>query len=553
MKRLLSLLVACAVAPALFAQNPPPCTTQGGLGVVNANDLSASLYSNGRFLDGLGLKSIDPNTQYGARLWLAGIDPGGNLKLTTPTYSNIGLHSGPLTLTGAQADDCLRWNRVFAVKGPDVIRFLDTLPNLTPQLLIDRFPSIAGWPAVGNPYYESVYGYPLPATASALAPFYDADSDGLYDPMQGDYPVVRLKNKPLFVPEEIHWMVYNDVDVLLGVRAEYQLTTWAFKCPNVSPLNRTIFTSHKVYYKNVERLDSVFTALWTDFDIGCYADDFIGSLPERNSFFAYNQDPVDGPGSGCNVLSTFPDSVPVPAQSTTFLGSKMDHMGYAINNSAFYPPAMGDPISPVEFYNVINGRWRDGTPLTVGGAGYNPGNPGAPTAFAFPGDPNNPAAWTMCSASIAGGDIRGLGIRALGSLAPGQIVETTAAWTYHTQTNLPCNLGSMISEIDAVIAAYNNGFTNACAPLVVGTKDIAAPAHFDVFPNPANNVFTVRHNETIPVSVRVWDPLGRLVYFNADLPAGQFDVQTAQWAPGLYRLQLQTADGYGVKNVVIAR
>jgi hypothetical protein len=37
----------------------------------------------------------------------------------------------------------------------------------------------------------------LPNTSQDLAPFFDADNDGKYNALKGDYPAVHLKDKPL--------------------------------------------------------------------------------------------------------------------------------------------------------------------------------------------------------------------------------------------------------------------------------------------------------------------------------------------------------------------
>ena len=68
-------------------------------------------------------------------------------------------------------------------------------------------------------------------------------------------------------------------------------------------------------------------------------------------------------------------------------------------------PGMTDPSTATEFYNYLTGRWRDGTPFTFGGSGYEPGSR-RNTNFAFPDAPNNPAGWSMCSANLPCGDRR---------------------------------------------------------------------------------------------------------------------------------------------------
>jgi hypothetical protein len=46
--------------------------------------------------------------------------------------------------------------------------------------------SVKYWPGKGNPYLAA-QGYDV---SGVLAPFYDADGDGVYDPAHGDYPSI---------------------------------------------------------------------------------------------------------------------------------------------------------------------------------------------------------------------------------------------------------------------------------------------------------------------------------------------------------------------------
>src|SRR5690606_18607174 len=72
------------------------------------------------------------------------------------------------------------------------------------------------------------------------------------------------------------------------------------------------------------------------------------------------------------------------------------------------PTRRGDPINVNQFYNLMQGNWLDGTPISYGGNGDN--GPTAPKyPFVFPSFPNEQAgtgAWSMCSENVTPGDYR---------------------------------------------------------------------------------------------------------------------------------------------------
>ena len=107
------------------------------------------------------------------------------------------------------------------------------------------------------------------------------------------------------------WMVFNDVDTLnpsghRPIRTEFQVTAFAFHCEDKEWLNNTIFNKYRIIYRGFTPLDSAFFGFWTDYDLGCYSDDFMGSDSARRTEFVYNADMVDGDGgadvsTGVNV------------------------------------------------------------------------------------------------------------------------------------------------------------------------------------------------------------------------------------------------------------
>ena len=230
-------------------------------------------------------------------------------------------------------------------------------------------------------------------------------------------------------------------------------------CTDNELLDNTIFTSHKVTNASTETLDSMYMGLWTDIDLGCYTDDFIGCIPTMNTFYGYNQDPQDGT-TGCQCdqgVPTFCDDV--PTQAITFLNKDM---------SSFMPLSFAtcpsDPISAVQFYNILNGLYANGDPITIGGNGCQGTEP---TKFPFPDNPNDSQGWSMFTASIniPFGDIRSLANTYVGSLPPGGSTTLEIGYSFHQDANLDHLeiVDEMYNQIPNLQLQYDNKFQNDCA------------------------------------------------------------------------------------------
>lgn len=519
--------------------------------ILNAGDLFTN-FVEGRFIPNPDENGDGPGTIFTAGLWLGGIDAGGNLRVAAATYRASGktdFFPGPLTQDGQTTEgDCSNWDKHFFVKGQEVAAFLQALPVLAndPASAQAQFPGIIGWPGRGNPFFFNVWGFDLPQNEASLAPFYDANGDGVYNALAGDYPVVQLRNHLPFVPDEMIWCVFNDQGAGAlhtssggqGFPVEVQQMAWAF---NDSILNNTVFTSHKLIFRTTEPIDSCFIGVWTDFDIGCYADDYVGTAPSLHTMYAYNMDAVDGiAGSSCNGLPVF-ESIP-PVQSLTFLNVSMDK---SIANSSNTPLTFNTPVA---YYNLLNGHWDDGTPLTYGGSGYLSG--GAPADFIFSDAPNDANGWSMCTANIAPSDRSGVASHRLGVVLPGQVEEFNLAWTVHPNPDLPCGLGSTFENIADIQEAYNLNFSGG----VLEAPHLQLPSTaITLQPNPVATNVKIGYENLNVQEIRCFDASGRLIRILYDLPKTTCDLDVTAWQSGVYTLQLLTSSGIATRPLVVMR
>ena len=416
-------------------------------------------FRDGRYV----VPKVDPSTGqrevsslFAGSVWLGGVDPAGNLKLACQDYRPGGRNDfwpGPLNEQGITDDrTCADWDRHFRVTGDEIRRHLGNLANGTASP--ENIPrGLKGWPSRGNPFFFDVWGFPLPFTSQGLAGFYDANEDGLYNPMDGDYPSIEIRGCPLDqFPDEMIFWIYNDQGGgapharTNGVPIQMEVQVQAFGYVTSNELNDMTFQRYKLINRAVDRIDSTFFAMWTDPDLGCYQDDYIGCDSAKSLMYCYNQDATDGqPGCDCAGVATYCNRVPIVG--IDYFRGPLDEFGEEIGMSSFvyynnpgigsWPAAMTDPQQPAEFYNYLTGRWRDGTPFTYGGSGYDLANTNV-TRYAFLDPPNDPSGWSMCTANLAFGDRRTLQASGPFRLLPGAVNELIIGIPWVPDIDYPC-------------------------------------------------------------------------------------------------------------------
>ncbi|MFL5751963.1 MAG: hypothetical protein ACJ76F_01035 [Bacteroidia bacterium] len=372
---------------------------------------------------------------FAGSLWFGGYVGGSSLKVAAMTYrqSGVDFWPGPLTTDGTayvDATTCSKYDKHFKFNRKDV----DALHAdwATNQVLDNAVPNwIKDYP--GNaPYVDASQAFYY------LAPFHDEDGDMSYDPNFGDYPLYNVTGvnvaqgqckARLFGDETLFW-VFNDKGNIhtetdaqqIGVEIRAQ----AFQFATSDELNDMSFYNFEIINRGTYQLDSTYFAVWVDADLGNYADDYIGCDVGRGLGYIYNGDNYDedadgnigyhdklpalgcdffqGPNAdihdlvdndrdGCvdctnqydangNFTGTIADSV----QPEQIVMARFNYYNNTGNSQNGNPAGTGNGS---QFYNLMRGRWKDGSVMTYGGNGLTPANPAC--KFMYPGntDPNN--------------------------------------------------------------------------------------------------------------------------------------------------------------------
>ena len=502
-----------------------------------------------------------PSSLFVGGIWMGGLDPGGNLKIAASTYGRSSgrtdYYPGPLDqFTGStNPSTCQNWDRFFKVKKDEINEhrlILDRAQTGQINYTADMIPeAVRYWPAQGNPYFEDFYGFQLPQTGQGLADFWDEDGNGIYNPLEGDYPALFQRGCPLpVVPDEMIFWIFNDGGGLHqetgGDRAqiEFQVTAFAFAQDNA--FDYATFYKYKLINRAIEDIVDSYFGIWSDPDLGCPTDDYMGSDPQRDLWFLYNEDGIDGE-SGCACpggVTTYCESVPM--LGVDVLRGPLDKDGNELGMSSFTiynnaslggVPNQTDPQSDIEYYNYLTGKNRDGTPQDNGG-------------FAFPGQicPGfQDTCLSMACLDLPPGDRRV--VQAVGPMLmkPGDVNELIFGVIWVPDVQYPCpDLNELWKADDVVQAVFDD-----CLQVVSSVNDANQPSPLDALslsPNPySKSAAGTLRIENLPhqSQIRIFDLSGRTV---ADL--GQVENDMITWLPkvemseGIYFVEVRNEE-YG--------
>jgi hypothetical protein len=455
-------------------------------------DLNDGVYIVPKVQAGTGAKSV--SAIFTGGVWLGGKDPAGNLKLAATLYrqgTNSDFWPGPLTENGTtKKATCDQWDKHFVVYRTDIdsLRKLwasallavnnDPVRAVIPDGIIPE--RVKGWPASRNRFFFEINRFALPITQQGYGKYHDENTNGIYEPDKGDYPTIDVRGCNVDVyPDEMVFWIYNDAGNIHTTSArsekiQMEIQVQAFGYQTNDELNDMTFQRYKLINRAKTDIDSMYFAMFVDADLGCFTDDYVGCDTSRSLAYYYNQDALDGTtGTVCNQgVNTYGDKIPILGIDY-FRGPRdandkelgMSSFTYFNNASQGGPlPGTTDPSTAVEYYNYLTGKWKDGTPYTYGGTGYNPGST-RKIKYAYVDPPNltgNPATiWSMCFPTPAPTTYDRRTIQATGPLLlkPGKINELIIGVPWVPDQKYPCPDIKRLQEADDIAQAlFDNCF-----------------------------------------------------------------------------------------------
>jgi len=421
---------------------------------LDANNISTTANAGGQLFSTNAFDAFYRIKDYGmastiftSGLWIGGLDQDDNLHVVAKNYSGIAFDPGPMESDAPSTF----WQRAFEVDRQLALQISNEQISGIIETPIPY--DLIWWPAEGNPNIQ--FNNEQISINDPLAPFVDVNNDGIYNVFDGDYPMITKGDEMLW------WIMNDNVNVPLygdPVGVEIACRLYAYTCDDNELLQHSTFLEMDIVNKSQNTYKDLHVGLFTDFDLGCLNDDYVGSIPDLNSYFAYNADALDDL-TNCQGATGF--GVDIPIQSITALNHDLASIMY-YTNAGFpqgSPPGTTDPSTALEFYNLLQSTWRDGTPLTQGGNGYDISSTDF-TDYAFPGNPAEATQWSMCSDNITPTDYRIVGGSEPYDFSPGETLSFHFGLTTHLEVDHPCPDVTLVEDHIEMLQSLYDNFTS---------------------------------------------------------------------------------------------
>ncbi|MFC2132236.1 T9SS C-terminal target domain-containing protein [Bacteroidota bacterium] len=394
---------------------------------------------------GSGLTSL-----YAGGIWIAGTDVNEQLKVAAVTFNSTAQRNywpGPLIIDGPQrgttdAEVCYQYDQHWEISRYQVSDFRDWYRASAEEKARDwegyAIPSIIlDWPAHG----DAAAGY-----SWNMAPWFDNNEDGMYNPGDGDYPFYDLDGAlpcgttrelrlPRLYGDATVWWVYNDRgDVHNNPDSEpigFEIRAQAFEFSTNDALNDMSFYNYELINRSTYTLLDTYFGVYADGDLGYAYDDYVGCHVQKGIGYFYNGESVDGTGQtwayGADPPAIGLDFFEGPYQDDdgqdngssydeqrnlvcdgnilngninglNFGDGLPDNERWGMRRFVYYSNGGSswgsDPGDPFHFYNYLKGYWKDNEIMRYGGRAH-PSDESAtnvPTDFMFPDD-SDPCGW----------------------------------------------------------------------------------------------------------------------------------------------------------------
>ena len=457
-------------------------------------------------------------------LWVGG-KVNGSIRIAGARFTRFEFWPGPLG-DGAvlpSPADCTAYDRIFVVSRSDVARYLQTG---------DANDDLLDWPVDWG------------------APVLDGDGiEGNYNLEGGDQPAI--------FGEQTAWWVMNDVGNVheetlsdpLGV--EVQVSAFAAGS-GVRALRQATYYRYTIFNRSPNTIDSAYVSLFSQASLI-----WVGTDTTLSMGFVYNgdnrQDESIHPALGFQVIQ---GPVGLPNGRDDDGDGEVDESGEQMGLTRMthwcgscVQSGTSDPRFAVEYYNHMRGRWKDGTPFTEAGHGYETDGP--ETLFVYAGDPVTNQCWSHANDCLGGivSSWRGNIVVHTGPfyLGPGESTEVVFAIPFAQGTSNLDSVTQLRKAAHVVKAAWDTGFL---APQRVEVEPLPESFQLQIsppFPNPFTDQTAIRYElpEAMFVRMVVYDALGRevAVLVDGEHLAGSYEAvfDGTGLAPGTYIVRFEAA------------
>jgi len=393
---LLSALVLFSILK-LTAQSPTPLKnsyqtfTTGNVGqlqyAANARD---GLLVNG--------DELEATTGYFSSIMMTSVDPNGWVRsaavkddVSSSDFAKGVLDNyGDLVIEGSDKI-C---DQVWVFKDDQILRLIE----LHREGLLKREdldPQFFSYPAYGN------FEYPDEFYRMTKASYYDRVHDGIYDPLDGDYPIpTGLQDN--VIPSVYSFRTFNTVGdqsfsggEFSTMKMQVNVEQYMVACGG-SDMSSTVFNNIRTTSMDTDYYEDFKFGVFIHELVGCAEGDFLGVDVETNTVYFYN----DLGSELCNY-----DDMSVRAEENQIIAYQFEDEIYSVVPFDESIDVMRSPSSIAEVHNALNGMFVDGDSMTYGGTAYDSSSSDY-VLIPFTDFPNEPSGWSQQWASFSSLDRR---------------------------------------------------------------------------------------------------------------------------------------------------
>ncbi len=467
------------------------------------------------------------SVNFASALWMSGYDAGGALHVAAQTYRQDGndYWPGPLdgsdTLTYATSHD---WAKIWKVNKSDITSFL----ALTTHTTTNTPPMILTWPGKGNTYAQGNASVPLNVTTD-MAPFVDLNSNGIYEPLLGEYPAIK--------GDQALWWVFSDNGPAhtqsKGKPLGVEVHAMAYGISRGTLMDDVVYFDYMVVNKSANDYHDFRLALFDDADLGWYFDDFIGFDSVHRMGIDYNGTNDDGAGGGHPHNSY---GVDPPQMGMTFIVLPGDEPGayVPLGNFDYYnndASTIGNPNTDTQVNNYMRGMIRTGQHFL--------NDSGNAVNYVFPGDPSNPTQWSECQLNYNPGDRRFILSSNDFTLAAGSSQHIVLAMVVADSAG-----GCPDASFTKIKIVADTAWAEYQREVAASVPNTALPGALSIYPNPAHNELIIGESQQGlgDAKINIYNFIGQVMKVPISKSNKSYVVDVSMLPPGVYNV-LYMQDG----------
>lgn len=538
-----NVLTLCATVCILLSHNSNGQSPFATIDSLNIGNISSSVLVHGDMnwdpkAGGFNRcefpKGSSKHVSHLTSIWMAGYDAQSQLHVAAQTYRQSGndYWPGPLdnnaTLNLTTSTD---WARIWKVSQSDIISHLANSTHTTSNTPKD----ILEWPAKGNPHAKGNNSATLTIT-KAMAPFIDVNNDGIYNALDGDYPMIK--------GDQTLWWVFSDNGPthnntnMQPLQIEVYAMAYAFSRNTL--IDNVIFYEMHLNNRSNNDYTDFRIGVNADMDLGYFRDDYAGFDSSRRLAYTYNASTPDGTGQTNSYGNNPPIAgftlLQIPGDNAN---NKLPAGSFITYNNDF--TIIGNPLTGSHYSNYLRAITLNGNNFHNDYTGY--GNittglgQGPVTRYMFYGNPADTNEWSECSSNNPAGDRRFV----LASSDYSFKAQTSTSFAFalvvtDTGQNTTCpsiDITKIQRVSDTAWDYYNN------PPSQVSIENIAKGKALGLHPNPAKSVLYISAPLGIKANkyqISVYDVMGKKVNTNYKYTSNKIEMNVSKLPSGIYHV-----------------